>query len=53
MIGDTPRDIYCARADGVRCLAVATGPYDAEQLQDADGVADGSEQLRDLIAAHL
>ena len=53
VIGDTPRDIYCARADGVRCLAVATGPYDAEQLQDADGVADGSEQLRDLIAAHL
>ena len=26
VIGDTPRDIDCARADGVRCLAVATGP---------------------------
>ncbi|MGZ4288071.1 MAG: HAD family hydrolase, partial [Solirubrobacteraceae bacterium] len=25
VIGDTPRDIACARADGVRCVAVATG----------------------------
>ena len=26
VIGDTPRDIACARADGVRVAAVATGP---------------------------
>jgi phosphoglycolate phosphatase len=53
VIGDTPRDIYCARADGVGCLAVTTGPYAATELQDADGVADSSERLRDLIAARL
>jgi phosphoglycolate phosphatase len=53
VIGDTPRDIYCARADGVRCLAVATGPYGVEQLQDADGVAADTAQLDELLAAAL
>jgi phosphoglycolate phosphatase-like HAD superfamily hydrolase len=38
VIGDTPRDIACARADGVRVIAVATGPYDAGQLSAADAV---------------
>jgi phosphoglycolate phosphatase len=38
VIGDTPRDIACARADGVRVIAVATGPYRAEQLTAADAV---------------
>ena len=27
VIGDTPRDIHCARVDEVRVAAVATGPY--------------------------
>ena len=40
VIGDTPRDIACARADGVRVIAVATGPYSAEALADADAVVD-------------
>jgi phosphoglycolate phosphatase len=53
VIGDTPRDIYCARADGVRCLAVATGPYNVEQLQDADGVATDTAQLSELLASAL
>jgi phosphoglycolate phosphatase-like HAD superfamily hydrolase len=53
VIGDTPRDIACARADGVRCLAVTTGPYEAAQLTDADAVAGGSEQLRELLLAAL
>jgi phosphoglycolate phosphatase len=53
VIGDTPRDIYCARADGVRCLAVATGPYDIEQLQDADGIAADTAQLSELLASAL
>jgi phosphoglycolate phosphatase len=53
VIGDTPRDIYCARADGVRCLAVATGPYDVEQLQDADGVAADTAQLSELLESAL
>jgi phosphoglycolate phosphatase len=51
VIGDTPRDIFCARADGVRCLAVTTGPYEADQLQDADGVAQDAAALGELIAA--
>jgi phosphoglycolate phosphatase len=53
VIGDTPRDIYCARADGVRCLAVATGPYGVEQLQDADGVAADTGELGALLLAEL
>ena len=50
MIGDTPRDIACARADGVRCLAVTTGPFTPTQLGGADGVAQRPDELRD--AAH-
>jgi phosphoglycolate phosphatase-like HAD superfamily hydrolase len=36
VIGDTPRDIACAHADGVRCVAVATGPFGLDDLADAD-----------------
>jgi len=46
VIGDTPRDIACARADGVRCLAVATGAFGASQLSGADAVARDAEHLR-------
>jgi phosphoglycolate phosphatase len=53
VIGDTPRDIACARADGVRCLAVATGPYAADQLAQADAVVGASSELRELLAAQL
>jgi phosphoglycolate phosphatase len=53
VIGDTPRDIACARADDVRCLAVTTGPYSADDLKDADAVAAGAEELRELIDAEL
>ncbi len=48
VIGDTPRDIACARADGVRCVAVAGGPYPAEALTEADAVV---ADVRSLIAA--
>ena len=51
VIGDTPRDIFCARADGVGCIAVTTGPYDAAQLSDADAVADDPGQLGELLSA--
>ncbi len=49
VIGDTPRDIACARADGVRCLAVATGGYPASALRGADGVAEDARELRELL----
>jgi phosphoglycolate phosphatase-like HAD superfamily hydrolase len=45
VIGDTPRDIACARADGVRVIAVATGPFGVEALADADAVADSAEAI--------
>lgn len=32
IIGDTPRDIACAKAIGARCLAVATGSFTAAEL---------------------
>ncbi len=43
VIGDTPKDIACARAIGARCLAVATGKFSAEQLRasGADMVVQG------------
>ena len=50
VIGDTPRDIACARADGVRCLAVATGPFPAEDLRGADAVAADAGELAGLLA---
>jgi phosphoglycolate phosphatase len=35
VIGDTPRDVACAHANGCRCLAVATGWHSAETLRVA------------------
>ena len=32
VIGDTPRDVQCAKIHGARCIAVATGPYSREEL---------------------
>ncbi|HLH45520.1 MAG TPA: haloacid dehalogenase-like hydrolase [Acidimicrobiales bacterium] len=32
VIGDTPRDLACARAGGAHCLLVATGTYPADEL---------------------
>jgi phosphoglycolate phosphatase-like HAD superfamily hydrolase len=53
VIGDTPRDIACARADGIRCFAVATGPYGAADLQQADVVARDAAGLRPLLETLL
>ena len=50
VIGDTPRDIACARADGVRVIAVTTGPYDAHALRGADGVARDVREALGLLA---
>ncbi|HEX7261200.1 MAG TPA: HAD hydrolase-like protein, partial [Luteolibacter sp.] len=46
VIGDTPKDIACAHAIGARCLAVATGQFNAEQLEvhGADQVVESLDQ---------
>lgn len=33
VVGDTPRDLACARAGGARCLLVATGRFPIEELE--------------------
>jgi phosphoglycolate phosphatase-like HAD superfamily hydrolase len=50
VIGDTPRDIACARADDVRVIAVATGPFDVEELADADAVVDDARALLPVLS---
>ena len=49
VIGDTPLDIACAHADGVRCIAVTTGPYGADDLRDADDVVGSARELAGLL----
>jgi phosphoglycolate phosphatase-like HAD superfamily hydrolase len=49
VIGDTPRDIACARADGVRVAAVGTGPFGVEALADADAVVDDARALLPVL----
>ena len=49
VIGDTPRDIACARADGVRCVAVATGPFSVDALDGADAVVASAPELRGAL----
>jgi phosphoglycolate phosphatase-like HAD superfamily hydrolase len=49
IIGDTPKDIACARAIGARCLAVATGSFNAEQLA-AHGADRVVESLDEALA---
>ena len=53
LIGDTPRDIACARADGVRVIAIATGPHPAAQLTGADAVAHDGNELGELLDEYL
>ena len=54
LVGDTPLDVACARADGIRVLAVATGSYEAAELAAADAVfADGFDLRRALLEDEL
>lgn len=53
VIGDTPRDIACAHADYLRCVAVTTGPYRTEDLTRADAVAGSTDELREILAGLL
>jgi phosphoglycolate phosphatase len=49
VIGDTPRDIACARADRVRVAAVGTGPFAVDALADADAVVDDARALLPVL----
>jgi phosphoglycolate phosphatase-like HAD superfamily hydrolase len=49
VIGDTPRDIACAHADGLRCFCVATGPFTADELGQAEAVAADAHGLREVL----
>ena len=52
VVGDTPRDLECARAAGARCLLVGTGTYPLEDLEGlgADQVRASLEPVDDLVA---
>ncbi|GIW72977.1 MAG: hypothetical protein KatS3mg102_2519 [Planctomycetota bacterium] len=53
VLGDTPRDVACARAGGARAVAVATGPYDLVALRACEPdhlFADLRETARVLAA---
>ena len=51
VIGDTPRDIACARAFDATAVAVATGRYDREALANhtPDLLLDTLEEVDDLL----
>jgi phosphoglycolate phosphatase-like HAD superfamily hydrolase len=51
VIGDTPRDIDCARAHGVRSVGVATGPYAIAELEaaGADVVVESLDDVDGLL----
>jgi len=55
IVGDSPLDVACARAHGIRCLAVATGWTSSERLTAAGAdrvVADlAGADLFELLAA--
>jgi phosphoglycolate phosphatase len=50
VIGDTPRDIACAHADGVFCVAVASGSFTSGALAAADVVARDADELRLILS---
>lgn len=51
VVGDTPLDVACARADGVRCVAVTTGWYSADELLAAGADAVATDLID--VARHL
>ena len=53
VVGDTPRDLACARAVGARCALVATGTYAHDALAGlgADAVFDDLADTATVLAA--
>jgi len=52
IVGDTPRDVACGRAGGMRTLAVATGMFTAVELEatGADAVLDDFSATDRVVA---
>ena len=53
VIGDTPKDILCAHANGSPCVAVATGLYKQDQLESADCVLQNFLDIPTSVTALL
>ncbi|MDI6715184.1 MAG: HAD family hydrolase [Thermodesulfovibrio sp.] len=51
VIGDTPRDVKCAKIYGAKVIAVATGPYSIEDLKntDADVVVENLTEVNKIL----
>ena len=50
VIGDTPGDLACARAAGVRCLLVATGAIPLDELVGADAAVPDLTATDEVVA---
>ena len=55
LVGDTPLDVAAGRAGGARVVAVATGPFRADELRqtEADAVLDDLQDTEAALAAIL
>lgn len=53
VVGDTPRDVACARAGGARCVALTTGAHDAASLAGADAVAADLAEAAGILRGWL
>jgi phosphoglycolate phosphatase-like HAD superfamily hydrolase len=55
LVGDTPLDVAAGRAGGARVVAVATGPFQADELRqtDADAVLEDLGDTGATVAAIL
>ncbi|WP_353683992.1 HAD family hydrolase [Thermodesulfovibrio sp. 3907-1M] len=51
VIGDTPRDVACAKPYGAKVIAVATGPYGVETLKktEADMVVETLTEINKIL----
>jgi phosphoglycolate phosphatase-like HAD superfamily hydrolase len=51
IVGDAPRDVDCAKANGIRCVAVATGEFHADHLREhgADVVLESFSDVEHAV----